>query len=90
MNGIGSGAAGDVEQQIAAQVRFSGGRGTESIRLCSFKDMGRGAIRVRIDGDGSDAEFAAGARNAQSDLSTIGDEDFFEGTRLRVREQKLF
>ena len=43
-------------------------------------------------GDGLDAEFAAGAEDAQCDLAAVGDDDFLEhlgGARLFDDEERL-
>ena len=36
------------------------------------------AVGLGVDGDGLDAELAAGANDAQRDLAAIGDQDFLE------------
>ncbi len=94
VDGAGAGALSDVEDQIAAQIGFGSGRGSETVSLVGFENMGRGAIGVGIDGDGGEAQLTAGAQNAQGDFATIGDENFakhriqgYRVTGCRVQEK---
>ena len=87
MDGVGGGTAGDVEDEIAAKVRFRGWRGTEAVSFIGFEDVRSGAIGVGIDGNGRNAQLAAGAQNTKGDLATIGDEDFAKHKETGYRVQ---
>ena len=84
MDGIGSRASSDVEDKIAAQIRFDGGRGPQAVRLIGLDHVRGGAIRVGIDSNGGNAQLAAGAQDAKGDFATVGDEDF---AKHKVRVQ---
>jgi hypothetical protein len=78
MDRMRAASPGNVEDQVAAQVRFSRRRGAEAIGLIRRENMQSGTIGVGVDGDGGDAEFATGADDAKRDLAAIGDEDFLD------------
>jgi len=42
------------------------------------RDVEAGAVRIGVDGNRDDSQFAAGANDAQGNFSTIGDENFFD------------
>jgi hypothetical protein len=58
------------------QVAVAGGGRADADRFVGEQDMLEIAIGLGVDGDGLDAEFAAGALDAQRDLAAVGDEDF--------------
>ena len=60
---------GDVEVALARRRRPDG------IRLVGGAHVEGGAIGVGVDGDGGDAELAAGAHHAHGDLAAVGDQD---------------
>jgi hypothetical protein len=65
-------------------------RHTGRIRFIGLEAMQREAIFVRIDGDGADAEFMGGAKDADGDFTAIGDEQFLKWTsRHRDRHRRL-
>ena len=66
----------DVEEEIAAEIGFGGGRGADAIRLVGVEDVQCGTIRIGVDGNGADAKLAACTQNAKRDLSSIGDQNF--------------
>src|SRR5581483_378089 len=76
MNSAGTGALGEFEDQITAQIGFGRGSGSEAISLIGFENVGCGAVGIGIDGDGREAQLTAGAEDAQGDFATIGDENF--------------
>ena len=76
MDGVGVVAAGDIEDEVAAEIRFAGGSGAEAVSFIGLEDVEGRAIGVGIDGDRGDAKLAAGAQDAEGDFSTIGDENF--------------
>jgi hypothetical protein len=73
-----------VEDEVAAEVALGGGRGAEAVGFVGGEDVERGAVGVGVDGDGGDAELAAGADDAEGDLAAVGDEDFAAGALQRV------
>ncbi len=79
MDGFGPAAEGDFEDLVDVQIGFAGGRGAEEIGFVGVSNVERGAVDVGVNGDGGDAEFAAGADDADGDLSAVGDEDLAEG-----------
>ena len=85
MDGVGAGATGDVEDQIAAQIRFGGRRGSEAVRFVGLENVGSGTIGVGVDGDGGNAQLTAGAQDAQGDFATVGDEDLYGTPKDRVQ-----
>ena len=56
--------------------------------LSARPDVERSPVGLRVDGDGGDAEFAAGARDTNGDLAPIGDEDLAEHYRGQNSETK--
>src|SRR5262249_15418355 len=48
-------------------------------RLVGHEHVERLAVRLRVHGDGGDAELAAGPDDTHRDLAAVGDEDFLEG-----------
>ena len=73
MNGVATGAARDVDQLIDAQIAFARGCGADGISFVGEANVQRGAVGFAEDGDGRDAEFAAGSDNANGDFAAIGD-----------------
>ena len=60
------------------QVAFAAARRTDANGLIGEPHVQRVAVRFRIDGDGANAEFLAGAQDAQGDFAAIGDQNFSE------------
>ncbi len=73
MNGVATGAACDVDQLVDAQIAFARGCGADGISFVGEANVQRGAVGFAEDGDGRDAEFAAGSDNANGDFAAIGD-----------------
>ena len=78
MQRVAPGAARDFHQLVDAKITFARGSRADRVRFVGEADVQRGAVRVAENGDGSDAHFAAGPRDAHGDFSAIGDEDFLE------------
>jgi len=74
MDGVRTSLAGDFENKIAAQIGFGGWSWAKPMGLVRMEHVQGGAVCVRVDGDGSDAEFAAGTDDAQGNFTTVGDE----------------
>ena len=83
MNGVGAAVGGDFEDAVAAEVGVDGGRGAEAVGLVGVEDVEGGAVGVGVDGDGRDAELAAGPDEAEGDFAAIGDEDLAQGGHQR-------
>ncbi len=64
VDGVAAGAAGNVDELVDAQIAFAGRRGADGIGFVGQTDVEGGAVGFAEDGDGADAEFAAGAENA--------------------------
>ena len=78
MDGFGAGAFGYVEDFVHPQIRFGCRSRADGVGFVGFADMERGAVDIGIDGNGRDADFAAGANDAHRDLSAIGDQNLLE------------
>jgi hypothetical protein len=73
VDGVAAGAASNVDKLVDAEIAFAGGRGADGISFVGEANVERGAVGFAEDGDGADAEFAAGAENAYGDFAAIGD-----------------
>ena len=73
VDGVAVGAAGDVDYFIDAQIAFAGRRGADGIGFIGEANVKGGAVGFAENGDGADAEFAAGAEDANGDFAAIGD-----------------
>ena len=60
------------------QIAVGAPRRTDADVFVGEADVQRILVGLRIDGDGLDAELAAGADDAQGDFAAISDEDFLE------------
>ena len=58
-----------------------GGGGADAHGLVGEAHVERARVGLGVDGDGLDAELAAGAQDAQRDLAAVGDEDLLEHRR---------
>jgi hypothetical protein len=58
-----------------AQVRLAARRGPDADGLVGLPQVERVRVRLRVHGDGLDAELAAGADDALGDLAAVGDQD---------------
>ena len=81
MDGFGSRGLCCGDDLVDAQVGLGGGGGPQVDRGVGGLDVGRMGVSVGVDGDGADAEAAAGADDAQGDLAAVGDEDCCEHFR---------
>src|SRR5581483_7108385 len=75
---VGPRLSGNVEDGLLVQVALARRRRADAVRLISDANVTRGAIGLRVDGNGLKAVLAAGAHDADGDLSAVGDEDFLE------------
>ena len=74
MNGVGPGAACRVDDQVAAQVSVRRRIAGQRHGRIGVGDVRQAAIGIGVDGDGGDAEVAAGPHHPPGDLATIGHE----------------
>src|SRR5579884_1745330 len=86
MNGVAGGAPGDINNLVNAEIAFARGSGADGIGFVGEADVESVAVNVAENGDRFDAEFAAGADDANGDLATIGDQDFAEHRGLKRKE----
>ena len=87
MNGVGAGDLRRSDEARNVQVGVARRRRANTHVVVREANMKRLTIGVGVDGYGFEAKLAARANDAQSDLATIGDEDFLEharGAGLRI------
>src|SRR3546814_75311 len=63
------------EDFIASKIAFYGRRRSDMNRFIGLADVQRLRVRIRINGDSSNAHLARRANDPASDLSAIGDEE---------------
>ena len=78
MNRVGVGDFGGGDQRLGLQVALGRRRRADADGFVGELDVQRLAVGGGTDGDGFDAEFAAGADDAQRDLAPVGNEDFIK------------
>ena len=66
------------DDAVDLEVAFRARRGADANRLVGQLDVQRINIRLRINRERPDAEFLAGADNAQRDFAAIGDQNFLK------------
>ena len=71
MHRIGAGRACTCDESIHAQITLTCRSGSEPECLVCHQYMGRGAVRVRIDSDRTNAQLAACADDPDSDLAAV-------------------
>ena len=81
MNRVGAGDLGGADDRRHAQVAVEAARRTDADVLVGKPHVQRVLVGLRIDGDGLDAELAAGADDAQRDLAAVGDQNLVEHQR---------
>jgi hypothetical protein len=86
VHGVGARAGGRLQDAVDPQVRLARRRGADRVGLVGAPDVEGRAVRVRVDGDGGDAEVAAGADHAHGDLAAVRDQDLAEGARARHQQ----
>lgn len=85
MDGIATHAARDVHELVDAKIAFARGSRADSIGLIGQANVERFAVGVAEDGDGLNAEFAAGADDAHGDFTAIGNQNFLEHMLLEMQ-----
>ena len=85
MNRLRTGFFCDIQNHIATQIRIGRARAADRPRFIGQTHMLRILVRLRIHGDGVDAQAPAGADHAAGDLATIGNQYALEHAEsLRV------
>ena len=87
MDGVGARLLGRVEDLVDVEVALARRRRPDGIGLVGGAHVQRGAIGVGVDGDGGDAELAAGAHHAHGDLAAVRDQYFLDRAR-HVRDYR--
>jgi hypothetical protein len=82
MDGVGAALACRLENFRDVQVRLRCRRRPDGVGLIRVADVQRRAVRVGLDGDRGDPQFAASADHAHRDLSPIGNENLLEHDSL--------
>ena len=78
VDGIGTGDLGGGDDAVDLEVGFLAGGRADADGFVGELDVHGIDVRLGIDGDGFDAEFAAGADDAEGDFAAIGDQDALE------------
>ena len=78
MDRVGAGDLAGGEDRGDVEVAVLGGRRADADALVGEADMHGVGVGGGMDGDGLDAEFLAGAQDAERDLAPVGDQDLVE------------
>ncbi len=78
MHGIATGATRDIHELINAEIAFARRGRADGVGFIGEADVQGFAVDITEDGDGANAQFAAGAQDAHGDFAAIGDQNFFE------------
>ena len=81
MDGLGAGGPRGGDDLVLVEIALGSGRGPRATAIVGLEHVQRLAVRFGEDRDGDDAHLAAGADDADGDLTTIGDQDLREGGR---------
>jgi hypothetical protein len=80
MDRIGATGLCDLKDAITSQVRFDRGCRPQPIRLICMKHVQTAAVCIGVDRDWRNTKLAAGAKDAQCDLTAIGNQDLAKGS----------
>jgi hypothetical protein len=75
MDGVSTSPAGGLQDRPDAEVGLGGGRWTDPECRVGSGDVRSHLIGVRVDGGTGDAKLAAGPDHADSNLTSVGDQD---------------
>ena len=78
MDGIDIGDLGGRDYAFRPEIGFTAGGGTDADRAVGQLHVKGLDVGFRVDGDGLDVEFPAGADDAEGNLPAVGYEDFLE------------
>jgi hypothetical protein len=81
VDGVGMADLGRRDDRRDVEIGFRRRRRADADRLIGEADVHRVGVGGRMDRDGADAHFVAGAVDAKRDLAAIGDEDLPDGHR---------
>ena len=84
MNRFGPGARGRLEHPFLAEVALGRRPWPNQVRLVCGSSVQRAAVGLRVHSDGSDPELPQGAKDANGDLTAVGNEDFREHGHSRI------
>ena len=79
VQGVGAGLLRGGDDPLDVQVALAGRGAADVDRTVALQDVEGAAVGVGVDGDGLDAEGAAGAGDADGDLAAVGDEKSGDG-----------
>ena len=82
VDGFGVGDLGRGDDRRYVEVAQAGRGGADAHRLVGEAHVLGVGVGLGMDGDGLDAELAAGAQDAQGDLAAVGNEDLLEHGRI--------
>jgi len=74
----GPGTLGGLDDRLDPEVALGGRRRSDQIRLVRERNMERGAVGLRIDGDRPEPELSESAEDADRNLSAVGDQNLVE------------
>ncbi len=72
VHGVRAGRDGGLHDQVAAQIGVGGRLPRKSYARVGHARVEGALVRVRVDGDGADAQLAAGAEDTAGDLAPVG------------------
>ena len=75
MDGVDVGDFGGGDDGGDVEIAVGGPRRADADGLVGKADVERVAVGLAVDGDGADAEFAAGVQDAQRDFAAIGNQN---------------
>jgi len=78
MDGVGVGQLGSADDGPGIEITLIAGAGPDADIFVREADVQRIAIRFGVNGHGGDAQFFAGADDAQGDFSAVGNEYLLE------------
>ncbi len=87
VDGIGAGDLGGADDGGHVQVALAAARRTDADVLVGEADVQAVLVGLGLDGDRLDAQFPAGADDAQRDLAAIGNQDLLEHAGPRASER---
>ena len=87
VDGIDVGDFGGGDDAIGAEVAVGAARAADADGFVGELDVEGLGVCFRVNGEGFDAEFAAGADDSKSDFAAVGDEDLLDHGREKGRKK---
>src|SRR5712691_4514384 len=78
MQRVAPGKARHIHQLVYTKITLARWRGANWVGFIGQTNMQRGAVKIAIDRDGTDAHLAAGPQDADRDFPAIGDQNLLE------------